>query len=125
MEATVAVTGAALDAGAASNDTVHPERRARSKSVSIPTFLRHCVRSSDVTSAKDGCSPSGQCGCCTVLIDGKASVSCQMSLAKIAGRSITTLEGFEAAERERFATAFAVNRRPAVRLLHARGSSFG
>ena len=60
-----------------------------------------------VTSPKDGCSPSGQCGCCTVLIDGKASISCQISLEKAAGKSITTLEGFEPAERERFATAFA------------------
>ncbi|HUB71966.1 MAG TPA: selenium-dependent xanthine dehydrogenase [Acidimicrobiales bacterium] len=60
-----------------------------------------------VTSPKDGCSPSGQCGCCTVLIDGKASVSCQTSLTKAAGRSITTLEGFDPAERERFAAAFA------------------
>jgi hypothetical protein len=25
-----------------------------------------------VTSPKDGCSPSGQCGCCAVLVDGKA-----------------------------------------------------
>src|SRR4051794_33907242 len=25
-----------------------------------------------VLSPKDGCSPSGQCGCCTVLLDGKA-----------------------------------------------------
>jgi xanthine dehydrogenase molybdenum-binding subunit len=58
-------------------------------------------------SAKDGCSPSGQCGCCTVLIDGKASVSCQISLDKAAGKSVTTLEGFDPAERERFATAFA------------------
>jgi xanthine dehydrogenase molybdenum-binding subunit len=60
-----------------------------------------------VISPKDGCSPSGQCGCCTVLIDGKASVSCQISLEKIAGKSITTLEGFDAGERERFAAAFA------------------
>ena len=61
----------------------------------------------DVTSPKDGCSPSGQCGCCTVLIDGKASVSCQISLEKVAGKSITTLEGFDGGERERFAAAFA------------------
>ena len=27
-----------------------------------------------VLSPKDGCSPSGQCGCCTVLVDGKARV---------------------------------------------------
>jgi len=60
-----------------------------------------------VISPKDGCSPSGQCGCCTVLIDGKASVSCQISLEKVAGKSITTLEGFDPAERDRFAAAFA------------------
>jgi xanthine dehydrogenase molybdenum-binding subunit len=60
-----------------------------------------------VISPKDGCSPSGQCGCCTVLIDGKASVSCQISLEKVAGKSITTLEGLDAGERERFAAAFA------------------
>jgi aerobic-type carbon monoxide dehydrogenase small subunit (CoxS/CutS family) len=60
-----------------------------------------------VTSPKDGCSPSGQCGCCTVLIDGKASASCLISLEKAAGRSVTTLEGFDPVERERFAAAFA------------------
>ncbi|MEY2642816.1 MAG: hypothetical protein RLZZ368_1463, partial [Actinomycetota bacterium] len=48
----------------------------------------------DITSPKDGCSPSGQCGCCTVLIDGKAVVSCQQPLTKIAGAHVTTLEGF-------------------------------
>jgi xanthine dehydrogenase molybdenum-binding subunit len=61
----------------------------------------------DITSPKDGCSPSGQCGCCTVIIDGKSQVSCQMSLEKVAGRSVTTLEGFDDAERERLASAFA------------------
>ncbi|MGH9186997.1 MAG: (2Fe-2S)-binding protein, partial [Acidimicrobiales bacterium] len=60
-----------------------------------------------VTSPKDGCSPSGQCGCCTVLVDGKAIVACQQSLAKIAGRTITTLEGIDPLERERYAEAFA------------------
>jgi len=72
-----------------------------------PHLLAALREELDVTSPKDGCSPSGQCGCCTVLIDGKASVSCLISLEKAAGKSITTLEGFEDAERERFATAFA------------------
>jgi xanthine dehydrogenase molybdenum-binding subunit len=62
-----------------------------------------------LTAAKDGCSPSGQCGCCTVLIDGKAVVSCQQPLAKVAGRRITTLEGLDPAERARFADAFAAS----------------
>jgi xanthine dehydrogenase molybdenum-binding subunit len=61
-----------------------------------------------ITSQKDGCSPSGQCGCCTVLMDDKAVVSCQISLERAAGKSVTTLEGFEPHERERLATAFAV-----------------
>jgi len=61
-----------------------------------------------VTSPKDGCSPSGQCGACTVLVDGKAMASCLVSLEKAEGKHITTLEGFDPAERERFADAFAV-----------------
>lgn len=72
-----------------------------------PHLLAALREELDVTSPKDGCSPSGQCGCCTVLIDGKASVSCQISLEKVAGKSITTLEGFDAGERERYAAAFA------------------
>ena len=61
----------------------------------------------NITSPKDGCSPSGQCGCCTVLIDGKAVVSCQQPIAKIEGANVTTLEGFADAERDKFAAAFA------------------
>jgi aldehyde oxidoreductase len=60
-----------------------------------------------VTSPKDGCSPSGQCGCCTVHIDGKAVVSCQQPLHKIAGRSVVTLEGVHPVERAAFADTFA------------------
>ncbi len=58
-----------------------------------------------IISAKDGCAPSGQCGCCTVLLDGKAVVACQVSLEKAAGREVVTLEGIE--ERQRYADAFA------------------
>lgn len=60
-----------------------------------------------ITSPKDGCSPSGQCGACTVLVDGKAMASCVMSLEKVAGKEITTLEGFDESERTRYANAFA------------------
>ena len=61
----------------------------------------------DITSPKDGCSPSGQCGCCTVLIDGKAVVACQQSVEACEGREITTLEGLPESERQQFADAFA------------------
>ena len=60
-----------------------------------------------VLSAKDGCSPSGQCGCCTVLVDGKAIVSCNLSLERVEGAEITTLEGIAAGQRDRMAAAFA------------------
>ncbi len=60
-----------------------------------------------VTSPKDGCSPSGQCGCCTVLVDGKAVVSCNLALAKVEGAEITTLEGLPAEQRDRMASVFA------------------
>lgn len=60
-----------------------------------------------ITSAKDGCSPTGQCGCCTVLIDGKARVSCQTSMEKVAGAEVVSLEGMDQAEVDRMADAFA------------------
>src|SRR2546430_8398449 len=44
-------------------------------------------------SAKDGCSPQGQCGCCTVLVDGAPRVACVTPARRVAGRSITTIEG--------------------------------
>src|SRR5579863_8861309 len=72
-----------------------------------PHLLAALREELDVTSPKDGCSPSGQCGCCTVLIDGKASVSCQIGLQRVEGKSIVTLEGFDPGERQRFAAAFA------------------
>ncbi len=46
-----------------------------------------------LTSVKDGCSPQGQCGCCTVLVDGQARVSCVTPVRRIRGRSVETMEG--------------------------------
>ena len=60
-----------------------------------------------VFSPKDGCSPTGQCGCCTVLVDGKARVACQTSLDKTEGATVVTLEGIEPDQRQRMADAFA------------------
>lgn len=71
-----------------------------------PHLLAALREELDITSPKDGCSPSGQCGCCTVLVEGKAVVSCQQPLAKVAGRTVTTLEGVDADERSRYADAF-------------------
>ena len=60
-----------------------------------------------IMSPKDGCSPSGQCGCCAVLVDGRARVACQTSLERSAGCEVLTLEGVSAEERNRMADVFA------------------
>ena len=62
-----------------------------------------------VISPKDGCAPSGQCGCCTVLVDGRARVACQTSMERAEGTQVLTLEGFNAAERDLYATTFAAH----------------
>jgi selenium-dependent xanthine dehydrogenase len=57
-------------------------------------------------SPKDGCSPTGQCGCCTVIVDDRAVVSCAMPAKSVAGKQVLTLEGFSERERETFADSF-------------------
>jgi aldehyde oxidoreductase len=87
--------------------TVTINGRERSVSTRHPHLLHALREELGITSPKDGCSPQGQCGCCTVLIDGKASISCQMPLTRVTGKSITTLEGFAAEELDRYGDAFA------------------
>jgi len=55
---------------------------------------------------KDGCAPQGQCGCCTVLVDGQPRVACVTPVARVAGREVTTLEGLDGAVRAALVDAF-------------------
>jgi aerobic-type carbon monoxide dehydrogenase small subunit (CoxS/CutS family) len=57
-------------------------------------------------SVKDGCSPQGQCGCCTIWVDGAPRVACVTPVRRVAGRQVTTLEGLSAEQRARWAGAF-------------------
>jgi len=45
-----------------------------------------------MTGTKEGCG-AGLCGCCTVIVDGKAVKSCLILALQIRGKSVSTIEG--------------------------------
>jgi len=53
------------------------------------TYLRDVLR---LTGPKNGCG-QGHCGACTVIVDGKAQRACLLRMGKMAGKSVTTIEG--------------------------------
>ena len=58
--------------------------------------LLYVLRGFGLTAAKFGCG-LGQCGACTVLVDGSVARSCQLTVSATAGKSVTTLEGLGSA----------------------------
>src|SRR5258708_13292997 len=54
-------------------------------------LLMTALRQNGLFSVKHGCE-TGECGSCTVLIDGKPTVSCLVLAATIQGRRVSTLE---------------------------------
>lgn len=45
-----------------------------------------------LTGTKEGCG-TGECGACTILVDGRSRLSCLMLAAQLEGRTVTTIEG--------------------------------
>jgi aerobic-type carbon monoxide dehydrogenase small subunit (CoxS/CutS family) len=65
--------------------TTEPERR-------LLDVLREELH---LTGTKYGCG-EGQCGACTVYVDGEPARSCLLPVSSVAGRSVTTIEGLAA-----------------------------
>ncbi len=57
-------------------------------------------------SPKNGCQPQAQCGCCTVLVDGKPRLACVTQPKQAAGKKVTTLEGLSESTRTQIADCF-------------------
>ncbi len=66
-------------------------------------FLRDDLH---LTAAKDGCS-EGVCGTCTVLVDGKKTKACAVSLSRLQGKKVVTVEGIDPAEMRVYEHCFA------------------
>ena len=56
------------------------------------TLLQMLREKLALTGTKNGCS-AGECGACTVLVDGEPVNSCMMLAVEIDGREVTTVEG--------------------------------
>ncbi len=59
-----------------------------------------------VRTPKDGCAPQGQCGCCTVWVDGAPRVACVTPARRVSGRTVTTVDGLSAETRASFGERF-------------------
>jgi nicotinate dehydrogenase subunit A len=76
--------------------TLNVNGSAHAVDVDPDTRLLWVLRESlDLTGAKYGCG-EGQCGACTVLVDGKPIRSCTARAAALAGRRIETIESLDA-----------------------------
>ena len=82
--------------------TLNQQEVAVAEDMNLLEYLREEAR---LTSVKDGCA-EGVCGSCSVLVNGNAWRACTLTLAKVRGKTVTTIEGLSARERDVYAWAF-------------------
>jgi aldehyde oxidoreductase len=58
--------------------------------LTLLSFLRDILH---LTGAKQGCDCKGQCGACTVILNGKAVLSCLRKVIDLDGATVLTVEG--------------------------------
>ncbi|MBI5239477.1 MAG: (2Fe-2S)-binding protein [Elusimicrobia bacterium] len=61
-------------------------------------YLLDALRREGYKGAKRGCD-NGDCGTCTILVDGKPALACMMFAAQAHGRRLTTIEGLGTTDR--------------------------
>lgn len=80
-----------------------PQRIAAQPTDRLSDVLREAL---GLTGTKVGCN-AGDCGACTVLIDGRQACACLTAVAQVAGRAVQTVEGLARGERlDRLQQAF-------------------
>ncbi|MFD8568510.1 (2Fe-2S)-binding protein [Streptomyces sp. NPDC057694] len=90
---------APADNSASSTITLHVNGEKHTLPVDHRTTLLDALRERlDLTGTKKGCD-QGQCGACTVLVDGRRAVSCLQLAVAAEGREITTIEGVAEGDR--------------------------
>lgn len=72
------------------------------ENINILEYLRDQL---DLTSVKNGCG-EGACGACMILVDGKKMRACLLTAAKVEGKSLVTVEGLSAKEKQVYEYAF-------------------
>src|SRR6187402_3113938 len=86
-----------MNAVAAMSFTVNGQRRAVTTDPDR-TLLDVLREDLQLTGTKYGCG-EGQCGACSVLLDGKRVFSCRTPAARAEGKTVVTIEGLAEAER--------------------------
>jgi len=83
------------------NTTLHLKLNGNEKTFLInpaDTLLDFLRETAQLTGTKEGCG-KGECGACTVLLDGKPVNSCLVMAVQAEGRSVTTIEGIKSDKR--------------------------